>query len=410
MVSEKELFIEISNDNISGVAYKVITLKKRIMSHFARSGDCTIADLCRETNASIPTITKLLGELIEDGFVLDYGKVETGGGRKPNLYGLNASSVLFMGVEVKRQSLNIALLDFKENIVCTREKIPFVLANTTESFDELCTKINDFVYEANVNKRKIFGVVINISGRVNTTTGYSYSYYPFEGEPLSKLIESKVGIKTYLENDTRAMAYGEFAGGVVKDERNVLFINVSRGIGLGIMIDGKLYYGNSGFSGEFGHIPFYNNDTICHCGKRGCLETEASGSALERTVEQLISAGKSSILSSKFQKGDKIRLEDIVQAALQEDVLAIEQIEKVGEKLGRAVAMLINLFNPELVIVGGTLSAVGEYIMLPIRSAINKYSLTLVSKDTSIKASKLGDKAGAIGACLLVRLRLLETL
>jgi predicted NBD/HSP70 family sugar kinase len=206
------------------------------------------------------------------------------------------------------------------------------------------------------------------------------------------------------------MAYGEFFGGDTPQERNALFVNLSRGIGLGVMIDGKLYYGNSGFAGEFGHIPFYENETLCHCGKRGCLETEASGIALERAVEKLLSEGKSSLLAKKVAEGERIKLEDIVYAAKHEDILSIEQIEVVGEKVGKAIALLINLFNPELVVVGGAISTVGEYVMLPIRSAINKYSLTLVSKDTAIRASKLGDKAGVIGACMLVRSRLIDTL
>ena len=144
------------------------------------------------------------------------------------------------------------------------------------------------------------------------------------------------------------MAYGEFKNGVVKDEKNILFINVSWGLGMGVIVDGKLYYGKSGFSGEFGHIPVFDNEVICHCGKKGCLETEASGSYIHKRFLEKISEGNSSILDKKVKKGDSITLEDILDAALNDDILAIELIEEVGNNLGKQIAGLINLFNPEL--------------------------------------------------------------
>jgi predicted NBD/HSP70 family sugar kinase len=174
---------------------------------------------------------------------------------------------------------------------------------------------------------------------------------------------------------------------------------------LGILIDGKVYYGKSGFSGEFGHIPFFNNEIICHCGKKGCLETEASGIALIRNFKEKIEQGSTSLLVKKGKSIDELRVIDIVQAANTEDVLSIELIAAIGEKMGKGLAVLINIFNPELVILGGTLAETGDYIRLPIKSALNKYSLNLVSSDTQLVISKLGEKAGVMGGCLMARNR-----
>ncbi|MDP4185240.1 MAG: ROK family protein [Bacteroidota bacterium] len=407
MVDTREIFHDLESGNYTGVIYKNLSLKKKIVAYFASYGDGTIADLCRELNASIPTITKLLSELIDDGFVLDFGKVETGGGRRPNIYGLDPESGFFLGVEVKTNSLNIALFDFKKNLVKLVENQAYILQNSHESLDALCDQICVFVNELSIEKEKILGLGVNLSGRVKSETGYSYSFFHFEEEPLSKVIESKVGIKTYLENDTRAMAYGEYECGVVTGEKNVLFINLNRGIGLGMFIDGKLYYGKSGFAGELGHIPLFDNEELCHCGKKGCLETEASGLALENAFVERLKEGSSSSLSKKFERNEKITLEDIINAANNEDILAIELIAQIGEKMGRAIALLINLFNPDLVILGGAISAAGDYVRLPLKSAINKYSLSLVNSDTNLKVSKLGERAGVFGACLLVRSKLL---
>ncbi len=160
-------------------------------------------------------------------------------------------------------------------------------------------------------------------------------------------------------------------------KRTVLFVNLDYGIGLGIMIDGKIYRGKSGFGGEFGHIPLFANEIICHCGKKGCLETEASGQALLRLFKEKIEQGSSSSLLLDHKLPDNLRLADIIQATKNEDVLSIELIAEIGEKIGRGISVIINIFNPELVILGGTLAETGDYIRLPIRSALNKYSLSL---------------------------------
>jgi predicted NBD/HSP70 family sugar kinase len=242
---------------------------------------------------------------------------------------------------------------------------------------------------------------------VNSETGHSYSLYFFSEKPLSEIFKERLGMHVTIDNDSRSMAYGELMNGIVKGEKNILFVNVSWGLGLGIIIDGKLYYGKSGFSGEFGHLNAFDNEILCHCGKKGCLETQASGSFIHRRFLEKIAEGNSSILEKRIKKGETIIQEDILQAALKEDMLAIELIEEVGNTLGKHIAGLINLFNPELVIIGGAVAITGDYLLLPIRSAVKKYSLNLVSKDTSIKLSKLGDKAGVVGACMLARSKML---
>ena len=204
------------------------------------------------------------------------------------------------------------------------------------------------------------------------------------------------------------MAYGEFMKGSVQSENNVIFVNVSWGLGIGIIIDKKLYYGKSGFSGEFGHFPAFDNEIICHCGKKGCLETEASGLAIHRKVLERIRKGESSIITQQVKDLNKLTLTDIVRATNLEDPLCIEIVEEVGLKLGKYVAGLINIFNPELVVIGGQVAETDAFIMLPIRSAVRKHSLGLVNKDTQILLSKLKNKAGVVGACMIARSRLFD--
>ena len=381
------------------------SLKKDIICYYINNGDNTLADLGKELDLSVPTVTKMVGELIDDGIVMDFGKIETPGGRRPNIYGLNQNSGYFIGVDICHSHVNIGITDFKGELISDELSIPFIESQPQERFQRLCEIINQFIHKSKVPKHKILSMGINISGRVNTLTGHSYSSFYFDERPLTEMFENELNINVSIDNDSRAMTYGEYIKGCVNGEKNVLYVNVSWGLGLGIIVGGQLYYGKSGFSGEFGHIPAFGNEILCHCGKKGCLETEASGLALHRKFLEKLHSGHSSLLTQKsgYNPNAHISLNDIIEVALQEDMLAIELIEEIGNSLGKHIAGLINLFNPELVVIGGTLAYAGDYLMLPLRSAIRKYSLNLVSKDSTIKVSKLGEKAGLLGASLLAR-------
>ena len=392
-----------------GVGGKKGDPKKIILGYFANNGNTTIPDLSKDLDVSVPKVTSLVNELMLEGLIKDYGKIESTGGRKPNLYGIVPDSAFFIGVDVKQSHINIGLSDLQKNLVKVSEKLDYKLDNTPESLEALCGYIQDFIAGLNVPSDRVLGIGINLSGRINYTTGHSYSFFHFDESPLAEIIQGRVGIPVFLENDSRAMAYGEFCAGAVKEEKDVLFLNLDYGIGVGILFDGQVYYGKSGYAGEVGHMPFFDNERICHCGKKGCLETEASGWALKRMFREKLAEGSSSVLTStKKIKPEDITMDDIIEAALNDDVLAIELIARVGENLGRGIAALINVLNPELVVLGGSLIKTGDYLYLPIKTALNKYSLSLVNNDSQLKMSKLGERAGILGACLLVRNRLLE--
>jgi predicted NBD/HSP70 family sugar kinase len=384
-------------------------IKKSIINYYIQNGSSTITELSKELDLSIPTINKLISEMCQEGYIDTYGKLETTGGRYPHLYGLNPHSGYFVGVDIKQFAVNIGLINFKGDIVELMMDIPYEFQNTPEALDKLCSLILTFIDKQSIDKNKILNINVNISGRVNPESGYSYSIFYYEERPLTEILSEKLrGYKITIDNDTRAMAYGEFLAGCVNNEKNVIFVNISWGLAIGIIIDGKMYTGKSGFAGEFGHLKTYDNEIICHCGKKGCMETEASGRAIHRRLYESIHGGASSLLSKKVLSKDIVTLDDIIKAVLKEDVLCIDLVEEVGQKLGQQIAGLINIFNPEMVIIGGTVALTEDYIMQPIITAIRKYSLNLVNKDSSVVVSKLKDKAGVMGACLLGRTRLFE--
>ena len=334
-------------------------LKKKIIHYYMANGDATIAEVCKEMNLSIPTVTKLISELQEDGI---YSTLEN----KRLAEGVNlvfTGSIPYPAICGRRyteRSTESSILDFKGDKIRIEQNIPYTLENTPAALDHLCECINEFINSLPIPREKILSIGINISGRVNPFAGYSYSIFYFEEKPLSQILEEKLHIKIYIENDTRSMAYGEYLQGVVKGEKNILFINISWGLGIGIIIDGKVYFGKSGFSGEFGHFSFFENEILCHCGKKGCLETGASGSALYRTLLERYKEGSNTILASKIDAGEYIGLSDLIDAIQKEDMLSIEILEEIGFNLGKGIAGLMNIFNPELVVLGGPLSQTGE--------------------------------------------------
>ena len=356
-------------------------LKQQIICQYILCGDSSITDLSKAVNLSVPTVTKLIGELIDEGFVHNFGEQGTAGGRRPNIYGLNPYAGYFIGVDIRKDSVVMAAINFKGQLI-DETTVAFQMDNDPHSLDKLCEVILNFVRSHKITRDKVLAI------------GISQRTEPDAIDAIAKNI---------FENDTRAATYGEYMYGDAHNEQTMLYINASWGLGLGMIIDGKIFYGKSGFSGEFGHFPLLDNEIICRCGKRGCLETGASGSALHRIFLEKLRQGRVSMLSEKFKKGVEITLNDILDALLKEDVLAIEVLDSVGHTLGKAIAGLINMFNPEMIVIGGTLSVAKEYLMLPVRNAVNKYSLMLVNKDTQIKLSALGERAGVMGACLLAR-------
>lgn len=386
---------------------KNASIKRDILRHCIKKDCFSISDLSKELNISVPTITKLVGELKDDGFVKDEGKLGTSGGRRPSIYGLDPDAGYFLGIDVARHHFHIAVTNFKGELIHFIQDIEFVLQANQESFQSMGRLIKDEVTRIGVPWIKVLGCGISLSGRVNPEKGYSLTYFVSDDIPLTEQFQKELHVPVTIENDSRAMTYGEYMSLGKEADKNMIFINLGWGLGMGMILDGELYYGKSGFSGEIGHFPLLSNDIICRCGKVGCLETGASGSALHRMIVEKLKQGRKSSLSKSFEKKGEIELEEILQAIREEDVLAIEGIGEIGETLGRGIAGIINIFNPGLVVVGGRLIVGNDYLMLPIRTAVNKLSLSRVSSDTKIKLSTLDRKAAGIGNCLLSRSKLL---
>ncbi len=386
---------------------KNATAKRDILSLCITHSNYSIADFSKALGISVPTITKLIGELIDDNFLQDEGKVGTSGGRRPSVYGLNPEAGYFIGVDVARHHFHIAICNFKGEIIKFIQDKEFVLEANEKSIRTICKMVKDEVTGCGISWIKVLGVGVSLSGRVNPEKGYSLTYFVSDDLPLKSIFQKEFNVPVNIENDSRAMTYGEYMHLGKKADENMIFINISWGLGMGVITNGRLYYGKSGYSGEIGHFPALDNGIICRCGKVGCLETGASGSALHRMVIEKLEKGVSSSLSPIYKEKGDVELGDILQAIEDGDVMAIDCIGKIGDTLGRGISGVLNIFNPGLVVIGGRLIVGKDYLLLPIKTAVNRLSLPKVSIDTTIELSELDRKAASVGDCLLSRNKVL---
>lgn len=383
-------------------------LKRHVINYLLRHRRATMSEIAKEISVSAPTASRILQELMDAGCVQDAGKLEIEAGRFPMLFELKPEGGYFVGVDVKRSYINIGLINLQSELLAAEYELPFVLENTPEAVEQICDIIDSFISRTGRQNSEILNINVNIPGRINPATGHSYTLFGFyQDRALSEVLGERLGTPVSIDNDTRGMAFGEFTQGCGKgtEARSALYVNVSWGLGLGMIIDHEIYLGKSGFSGELGHISVYDNQILCHCGKKGCLETEVSGQAMCRKLEARIRLGESSCLSSLVAAGRSITMADLLQACAQEDMLCLQVLSEIGLQLGKQIANLINIFNPELVIVGGSLADAGGYFTQQIEASVRTYSMSLVTRDTQIATATLGDRSGLIGACMLARTR-----
>ncbi len=404
------VFIDKNGEELSGVAFKDQARKKNMIAHLTSKGKSTVPEIADLLNISVPKTKKLLMGLLEEGLVKDTGRKTQGLGRKAAIYNLNQESCYFLGIEIKKYKINIGLMSFNADIVDSSLNIPFPYLDTRESLSAIIKEIQHFLAQTAIPKEKIVGIGLSLAGRINVKTSQMLSLYHFGNAPIKTKLEEELGLPVYMDNDSRTLAYGEYyfgSHGLPYKEKNVCIVNLDYGIAIGIFDNGRPIYGASGYAGEIGHIQMFNNEKICFCGKKGCFETEASGLALINLLNAKMDEGSSSRLQKPRTKKGFIELEDILEAIRHGDNLAIEGVTEIAHNLGKGLAIAINLLNPDLIVLAGTLAGIGELLLLPVKTSIMQHSLSMVNIDTRIALSTMDQKAGLKGTCLLVRDKIL---
>lgn len=385
------------------------SIRELLFEKAASDGGFTIPAIASITGLSSTSVSRYVEEMKDEGLLRELpSEAKEGRGRRAIRYALKDNSRYFVGVDVKNFGLNIGLMDFAGEMVRQKSVPEFDYHNSYENLEVVCDAILDFIInDCKVNKEHIAGVRFCLGGRVDSESGMSATMYNFEDakeESLSKILSEKLGLETNIENDSKAMTYGEYFRCCKDKWQNMLMVNMGWGLGMGIVIDGKIYYGGKGFSGEIGHMYAYDNNLLCHCGKKGCIETEVSGRAIARKIEERIAQGEAAVLSKKVRAKEPLTPEDILRAIDLEDPLTIEIVSWTGTELGKHLAGIMNIFNPECIVIGGVISEVPPYYFIQqVALSIKQYSLRLISQNVPIIASSLKGDASVIGACLMER-------
>jgi N-acetylglucosamine repressor len=379
------------------VELKKTSHKKHIVRAIYFNGPLSNSELSQLIKLSTPKINSLLVELIEEDIVQELGRGNSSGGRRPNMYGLVKDGFYVVGVTININRTIISIFNSNNEEISGPHYFPIKMQSDVTIFNKVKEKLNEVVKNANIPQEKILVAGIEIPGLINQAEGINKTYFPHVTNLFEEL-KSIFGIPVYFNHDSKVRAFAEQHFGLAQNKKNVLLLQADWGLGLGIIIGGKLYSGKSGYSGEFGHLPIVDNGVLCSCGKQGCLETIVSATAIARMAKEGIENGNSSLIKDLVNNDlSKIEISIVIQAANSGDQFAISIFSEVGRWLGRGIAYLLQIFNPELIIIGGRVAEASQFILAPIQQAIHTYSNRDISNNTEIKFSELGSKAGTMG-------------
>ncbi len=384
------------------MADKTNLYRRKILKELYFGANLSCADLYTKIKKSFPVITKLLNELVEEGAVVETGYATSTGGRRPLTYAINADIMYVVSVAMDQFITRMVVVDMKNNFVSKVEKFELNLAEDLRPLETITAKIEEVIQTSGVEKNKILGIGIGMPGFVDAEKGVNYTFLTASDGTISKHITDKIGIPAFIDNDSSLVALAELRFGEAIHKKNAMVINIGWGIGLGLILNGELFRGNNGFAGEFSHIPLFTNNKLCSCGKSGCLETETSLVTIIEKAKEGLNSGRLSKLAAESLEPIEHAIEVIMKAAQQGDRFAIELFTEAGYNIGRGVAILIHILNPEIVILSGRGSSAGKVLKAPIQQAINEYCIPRLSHNTSIEISTIGYMAELIGAAALV--------
>ncbi len=376
--------------------------KRKIIKQLFLYGAMANTDLGQFVKLSTPKIISLLNELKNERLVEELGQGNSSGGRRPNLYGNKEDAFYIVGISINIYKTSVSIFNAKNQKITDDQILALTISHGTSIIDPIVEFTENIIREKMIPREKILGIGIEMPGMVDSVTGINKTYMVSD-LPVAEVFRRKFELEVLIENDAKARAFAELRFGAARSKRNVLAIHLDWGIGLGIIVNGKLYKGRDGFAGEFGHLPMVDNGILGKCGKQGCLETIASGTAIARMAKEGMKAGRSSFLAQMTEEDpEKIEIRKVVQAASMGDQYSISILANVGHWLGKGMAYLIQIFNPELIILGGRMSEANQFILPPIQQSIQIFCNPELSNEIEIKVSELGSQAGIRGVAALL--------
>jgi glucokinase-like ROK family protein len=371
-------------------------------------GTISRADLVKKSGLSAPTVTRIVEGLInEDRLVVTLGKGSSNGGRPPVMLEFDGKRNYVIGIDLGATTTRGVLSNLNGKFI-TEIEFPTQLEKGFDTImDDVANLINKLAFsKKSVKKNRIYGVGIAVAGLINLNKQIvEYSpVFDWYNADILKALKPRVNYPIFFDNVTRLMALGGMCYGKGQKHQNFICINVGYGIGSGIIVNGKLLTGADGFAGEFGHITIDNNSDIqCSCKKYGCLEALASGKAIAFTAQSRLARGQESILNEMCEKDiNKVTAKMVADAAKKGDELALNVFTRAMEYIGIGISDLINMFNPELIVIGGGVSLSGDIFFDNIRNVVDKNVMKPTTRKVHILPVAFGNNAAIMGAFSLI--------
>lgn len=365
-------------------------------------GPISRVEIAQKTHLSPATITNITAELIENNLIFEKEEGNSSGGRKPILLILNPTGAYVIGLKLAADHVTGALTNMEANVII-KQTILLEGRSLDNVLSCIVDIVTDLLKEGKVQKNKLLGVGLGMAGIINSENGqlkYT-SIFDWHDVNIVELLTKRLKVPIYVDNDVNTLALTENWFGAGRGMDNFLLVTVGRGVGMGIVINGQIYRGSFGGAGEFGHTVIEINGPLCDCGKHGCLESIASDPAImKRAAEE--------ILQGKLQKNIK-DINDLISLGNNGNAVVQKIFAKAGEALGVGIANLVNIFNPQLVIISGEGVRAGELLMNPMKIAIKKNVFNGLFELTEIVIDPLDDDAWARGSASLVLQKLFES-
>lgn len=366
------------------------------------------AKLAVVTELNKSTVSSLVEDLLARGLVHEVGVNSKGTGRPATLLEVNPQAGGVIGAELGVDFVAVALMNFAGQVLWRQKVKADPSEAQAKTIKQTLELVDEAIRRCRTEGLRLLGLGVAAPGTVDLQEGVMV-FSPnlcWRDVPLRKIFSEHTGLRVFIENDANAAAVAEHLFGVMRQVKDFIFIYAGVGVGGGLFLNGKLYRGYNGYAGEIGHTATMaqEHDELCLCGNPGCWETYANQRAVIREVEAALRDGRSSRIPQLMaEQGDgMLTLEVIRQAAEAGDDAAINAFGKVGHAMGLGVAGLVNIFNPEKIVIGGALSAAGDYLLPAVREVVSQRALNDVLKRTDVIASIFGDDASLFGAVAIV--------
>ncbi len=363
-------------------------------------GGISRAELARQIGLTRSAITTIVNDMVESGLVREAEDGPVTIGRRPVLLEINPSRGYLVGVDIGATHLGLLVTDFASHVKYEIEKPFDISLPPAMCLEQVDQHFRNALAELHLSLEDVVGIGIGVPGPVVQDEG-TVSYPPimpgWDQYPIRKNLFNLWQRPVTVNNDAELGALGEWAHGAGRGERNLLYIKVGTGIGAGLLLDGRIYRGASGSAGEIGHITIISDGPLCTCGNYGCLEAVAGGYAIARQAQEAVRLGRRTQLAA-IESVERITARDVASAARRGDLVAQQIIMEAGNQLGIAIASLINMFNPGMVVVGGGVAQVGDLLLQPIRQVVQQRSLHSAAQVVRINTALLGRRSSSMGA------------